>query len=528
MTTYVNDIFNRADAVGWSTTPLGALPWQGVSVAGTVGTFTIESNQAKAVVASGGDSVAFINDSQADGVIGITCTNTVTGGGALAFRYTDANNFWILWADPIGNAYKLMKRVAGAYTQVGATGPALTAVTQFSVVLAGSSIKAYVNGALLWNVTDSFNQAGTSHGIRQGPATTGYYDNFYHESAPATVLPSDTNILYSPYNWDVTSARAKTINPGAYFKARLSGGFSGITLTFDTVGLTAPYPWIKYRVDGGAWGRAQVAATVTLPVASETSWAAHCIEVVVQSTSEFVTRWSPQNAHVSLTGITGNGVTPTLPVTRAGLNVIVFGDSITEGYKSLLNTTTPDGSDATVAYAHGVARHLGAEVGVVGFGGQGWTLSGVGGVPDLPTAYTSLWGSGPARNFTTVAPDLVVINIGENDNTANIVAAATSMLNDLLTRLPATTLVAVMRPFSGREAANLQTAIANVASKRVKYVDTTGWFSSADSSDTQHPYGYVGDGIAAKLAVELRKILNGGGMYLNVAGVARAVANVRR
>lgn len=532
MTAYANDNFNKPDTVSWGSTPLGGFSWAAGLVNGTAGGFTIDTYRAKCVTPASSDVVASINTGQSDGAVGITVLNSNVCDGALLFRMSDTSNFWILWPDPIAGVHKLMKRVAGAYSQVGANGPSVTSGSVLSVTLSGSSIKAYVNGALIWTITDGHNSTATLHGVRQGGGQTGYYENFYHESGQVAVAPNDANIVYSPYNWDVNGTRAKTINAGAYLKARFSGGYAGLTLNFDVSGLTAPNPWIKYRVDGGAWTKAQVSASVNVAVPSENSWGIHTLEVVVQATSEFVTRWSPQNAHVSLTSISGTGLSPTLTTQKATLNALVFADSIGEGYKSLMGSSasspTPDGSDSTLAFPYRLADKLGAEVGVVAFGGTGWTVAGVGGVPALPTSYVSLWGSGPTRDFITVIPDIIIINLGENDNTADIVSTATNMINDLLTRIPATTLVAIMRPFSGREASNIQTVIANVNSNRVKYVDTTGWFSSTDASDGQHPYGYISETLAANLAVQIRKILNGGGMYLNVAGVARAVTNVRR
>jgi hypothetical protein len=51
----------------------------------------------------------------------------------------------------------------------------------------------------------------------------------------------------------------------------------------------------------------------------------------------------------------------------------------------------------------------------------------------------------------------------------------------------------------------------------------------SDASDGLHPYGYINTSdLAPRIAAESRRILNGGGIYLNVAGAAIAVANVRK
>lgn len=350
--------------------------------------------------------------------------------------------------------------------------------------------------------------------------------------AGATVIPNDTNIVYSPYNWDVTGARAATINPGAYFRATLNNA-TGITLNFDMTGVSAPVPRIKVRVDGGTWTVYDLAAEVALTMPTDNSWTVHTVEVVVVATSEFVNRWNPQNAIVNFTGMTctGSPVT-TRPGVKSPINMLILGDSITEGYKTLKNLTTPDGSDASVGWAYLQRNLLGVEVGVVGFGAQGWLVGGQGGVPALPAAYTSLWGSGPSRSFTTPAPDVIVINMGENDGTNDTTATVTSFLNALLTAAPSAK-IAVMRPFSGAQAAHLQAAIAACSSPgRVTYVDTSGWWTSGDSFDGQHPTGYVDQAtLGPKLANALRSAgvvggSGGSGRYINVGGVAKLVGTV--
>ena len=100
-------------------------------------------------------------------------------------------------------------------------------------------------------------------------------------------------------------------------------------------------------------------------------------------------RWTPQAAAVVLTGVTlANGAGVSAPATLPR-NVLIYGDSITEGYHTVATGDT-DGSDASLGWAYALRRLLGAEVGVVGFGGTGLLNAGQGGVP--PTASS---GTGP-------------------------------------------------------------------------------------------------------------------------------------
>jgi len=350
-------------------------------------------------------------------------------------------------------------------------------------------------------------------------------------SAGTTLIPAnDANIVYSPYTWDVTGTRAATINPGAYARFAVVGA-TGVTLNFDMASVSSPVPRIKVRIDDAPMQVFDLAATIALTMPSTNGWAnKHTVEITVAATSEFVNRWNPQNAIVKFTGATcaSTGVT-TRAITASTKNILIYGDSITEGYKSLNTNTTPDGSDAEVVWSYLQRRLLGVEVGVVGFGAQGWINGGQGGVPALPTSYNLLW-SGVSRSFTAPVPDLVVINMGTNDS-ADITTVYTTFLNTILA-LNSTTKIAAMLPFSGAHAAQIQAAIAACTTPpRVTYVDTTGWFNTADSSDGLHPYGFSSQtSLAPRLANALRPILTGTGTattpkrFVNVGGVAKAIA----
>jgi lysophospholipase L1-like esterase len=352
-------------------------------------------------------------------------------------------------------------------------------------------------------------------------------------AAPVTnFAPNDAQIVYSPANWDVSSVRAKTINPGAYFRCAVAGSATGIVLKFDMTGVSSPVPILKYRVDDGGWQRAPVAATVALAIPNTNAWSEHTIEVVVAATSEFVNRWNPQNAHVSFTGmaVTAPGDAALKTVTKAGRTIFVFGDSIVEAYKSLLDVTTPDGSDSTVGWAYQLGQLLGAEVGCIGFGGTRWIGSGQGGVPSLATSYANLWGSGPARSFSAPVPDVIVVSLGHNDGATDnsaIIPVIQAFLANLLAATPISTQVVVMRPFSGRQATPVQTAVQNMATNRVKYVDTTGWWSASEALDGVHPTGYVNTRtIAPKAAAAIRAATNQR-RYVNVGGTFVPKAGVR-
>jgi hypothetical protein len=331
-----------------------------------------------------------------------------------------------------------------------------------------------------------------------------------------SVAPNDTHIVYSPYNWNVTAASAVTINAGAYFSVLFSG--ASCTLNFDVSAMVTPQSQIWYKVDNGPYTQATLSTStlaVTIPAAStgNTDIPYHFLEVFVKSTTETGNRWNTgsNSTQVRFTGLTLAAGAAILATQKAPYNVIVYGDSITEGVRTLGESAAndTDRNDSGVCWSLQLAELLGAEVGVVGFGATALVANtGSGNVPTLPNSYNLLY-QGVSRTFSPV-PDLVVTNIGQNDGVTNTIATMTALLNSLLTACP-TSKIAVMRPFSGNQAANLQAAIAACNSPfRVTYVDTTGFFNTAYGSDSLnvHPAGPNNIGlIAPQVAGLLKPIL---------------------
>lgn len=147
-------------------------------------------------------------------------------------------------------------------------------------------------------------------------------------------------------------------------------------------------------------------------------------------------------------------------------------------------------------------------------------------MPKLSQSFNLLWGGGPARTFADPIPDLIIIALGHNDGGADqtgITPEAVAVLTAMLAATPITTQILVFRPLVARQAAPLQAAVAQVASGRVRYVDTTGWFAFAESSDSVHPYGFVNTRtIAPKAAEAVRGVIDRR-TYINKGGVALPV-----
>jgi hypothetical protein len=141
----------------------------------------------------------------------------------------------------------------------------------------------------------------------------------------------------------------------------------------------------------------------------------------------------------------------------------------------------------------------------VGFGYIGMTHNGSGNVPVTGESWNWIF-EGARRVFTPV-PDLIVTNLGTNDGTANIVPQMTGLLNNLLASCTGAR-IAVLRPFNGAQAANLQAAIAGCADPAaVTYVDTTGFYDPTYGGSL-HPAGPNDvDLVAPAVATALQPLL---------------------
>lgn len=325
----------------------------------------------------------------------------------------------------------------------------------------------------------------------------------------ATIFPNDPGILYSPGNWDVTSARAETANDGAYFRTLIGGSPSEVTLLFNVAGQTTTNIACAYRVDKGPWTRVQPAASVLVPLpAASNVWTRRLVEFAFVAHDTGL--WD-ESENVRFLGIatTPGNCTASLPMHRP-LNGLVFGDSISAGIFALHSSTStfPQDSDATLGYAFALADSLGAEVGVIAFGGTDVT-QGYKAIPATGSTYNVLWGGGPARNFSSL--DFIAVNLGTNGNAVAdsiYTPAYTDLLNKLLAA-NSTARIFAMEPFGGFHPTGIQAAIAACsAPSRVKYVDTTAWWTTADSGDGTHPWGYAAfASLAPRLAGVIRTTL---------------------
>jgi len=292
-----------------------------------------------------------------------------------------------------------------------------------------------------------------------------------------------------------------------------------LNFKFDVSHMVTPASEVYWRVDNGPATVSVVMDTVSVVFPTNNTHGDvpyHTVELFVKSTTERANRWSASgnSTRLILTGIETDGkLAAWIP---ADVNILIYGDSITEGVLTLGGSQAfdTDHNDASVVYSYALARLLGAEVGVIGFGYNALLHTGSGGVAPLGKAWNQLW-DGVPRNFTDPKPDLIVLNEGTNDGCdttapgcagTDITSAMTGVLRGLVDACPGVP-IAVLQPFNGGQIAHLRDAVAAVASSDVHYIDTTGFYNLTYGGSL-HPTGPNDVArIAPQIARKLRPML---------------------
>lgn len=348
-------------------------------------------------------------------------------------------------------------------------------------------------------------------------------------TAPSTDVEFDVDeaaLFWSPYTWlsegagalqsnnvRVGAAYAWSNQRGAYLKFRATVESSGaIRLRVNTAslnGLSANgCPTLAWSVNGGAQQTELLAYSASeYEVDLATGLAAGTYEVFVWFRSIFITQggdeWTgPANrVQISKVVLSENGTLSA--AARRTKDMVVFGDSITEGDLNMSGTRGVDSQDALNTYGYFLAGALDAEVGIVGDFGQRWSW-----LRDTWDFYSA----GNSRLFgglLSPAPDYVVINYGENGSTST--ADVTNTLAAIAAAAPNAEIF-VLVPFSGQDRAAIAAATLPDNATLIDLAPPellSGrlvW-----SYDGEHPDLLGHANVAGLLAKEIYDVIGGGG-----------------
>ena len=290
--------------------------------------------------------------------------------------------------------------------------------------------------------------------------------------------------------WDARGAphRLVAVNPGSSFQFRYKGGLCRLHVDRSANQDPMPQLWVNFD---GTW-TLHVLDRDTIELGSAVERGRHEVWVVLKSAREHQSRWRPPLvASLTLTAVTApDGRFLSAP--RRRRRIIEFvGDSITEGilvHPQAKGKTWPDLADSRLTYAFRAAEALDAEPRLIGFGAQGVTKAGNGGVPPAGLAYPFVYADAPAADDPA---DVVVINHGGNDSgVPNIEAGYRNLIRLVRRHSPNADIFCVV-PFPQVHARSISRAVAAVRAdgdEHVHHVDTRGWLDrKADTTEGVHP-----------------------------------------
>jgi lysophospholipase L1-like esterase len=308
--------------------------------------------------------------------------------------------------------------------------------------------------------------------------------------------------------WHLLPVAAITVNSGSHVTATFHG--TTIAARFDTTSNMDTLPNLTWQIDGGAWKEAEIAPSLIL--ATGLAAGSHDVRLMVRGLNETQSRWTPPLvASVTFLSfdVTGGAVDPSpRPIKR---KIEFLGDSITEGVlvhkgTEAVKDTAPWRADARLDYACQTSLALDAEWRQVGFGFQGLTHPGNGGVPVAQDAFGFIYANVARDSWQA---DAVVINQGTNDGGADS-QTFRPLYATFLQRIRAAypnAQIAALRPFNGAHADDIKNEVmvrTTGGDKKVFYVDTTGWIDPAtDCTDGLHPNEQGHQKVTARLSVEL-------------------------
>ncbi|WP_328326070.1 GDSL-type esterase/lipase family protein [Kribbella sp. NBC_00382] len=316
--------------------------------------------------------------------------------------------------------------------------------------------------------------------------------------AGEVVAPGDPRIVLEG-QWGHQPGLAITVNSGS----RISFTFNGtaVQALFDIGGLTtAPHLWVT--IDEGE----PTLYAVEHPVIELTTDAGvHKVEIVVKDVNEHANRWNPPfGCAVVFAGLVLDADTRLRLAGRpGGPRLEFYGDSITQGVRSLSAHPESEGADGSKSFAYLTARALGASAYQVGFGRQGVVRTGNGEVPAGIESFGWNFAGSPAERVEQ--PDVVVLNLGVNDETLS-----TAQYGEYLRRVRSaygSSKIVALSPFSGKHASEIEAAVKAADDPLLRYVGTDGWITEADCTDGVHPSVDGHAKIAARLTEELTKLL---------------------
>jgi lysophospholipase L1-like esterase len=339
-----------------------------------------------------------------------------------------------------------------------------------------SKIKMKKINCILLMVITSLSFSCSKNEVAPGAAKPNLSTTFNSDVAAGAI--GDPNIRYFG-RWDFTSSTTQYVSywGGAYFRVK----FTGTTVKVK-VGTNSNY---YAKIDNGAWtSYIGVTGTINLtptPLASGT----HTVSVAQGKDYNYVFNFQGL--------VLDAGATTSAPPVSSNL-IEYIGDSVTSGY------TDPqaDVSD----YAWVCAEDLGAEhtqiayPGIALVNGYGVNATKIGMDVQYFKEQSLAYPSSPNWDFTKYTPNIIVVNLGQNDSSVGVPDATfqsdyVSLLANVRAKFPNAQIFA-MSPLWGVESTTTSAAVSarvTAGDTKLHFVNTSGWLTqgTSDYGSGVHP-----------------------------------------
>ncbi len=239
-------------------------------------------------------------------------------------------------------------------------------------------------------------------------------------AAASTFLPIYSGPVYqSSEVWIQGGNSIEANTTGAYLKISFSG--RSLALVVDTSNNASELPKLGIRIDSGSVRDVQITergSFVTVPLVSPSdldSQAWHEARISLEGLGRD-NRWIPPSGSLKIDSLKvlgfalDDGAQMRGPLVK-NKRMVVYGDSITEGARMFGGDDHVIDKEWWPTWESQIAEDIGAEIGTVGYQGEGLEVSGGGGVPGLLYSFDQIR-SGVYRNFSR--PDYVFLAHGAN------------------------------------------------------------------------------------------------------------------
>lgn len=378
-----------------------------------------------------------------------------------------------------------------------------------------------VSGATSATLNDTGLTAGTRYVYRCLVTDSIPNTSYSTEKDVRTWTPvTEANVYFSPYNWFSdgsgtlqansilpSSTYAETVNAGAYLKFKVTVGTGGnVVLKLDTSaynfsGATASkMPRVfsaRDKADFTSTLLAYSATTVDLSLGSGLSAGTYEFLVVFAGVNTSLDanaeRWSTPNLNVKVNGIDIDYDASHPSQTLRTKRLIVYGDSLTDGVGALAAGDASTSADPTQSFGWLIAQAFDAEVGVISWGGQGYTrgINNEAASSTNPSIYNSTdanesWNkykSGASRLVSgafSPVPDYLWVISGHNDVTLTA-TPVTAVLDEMRTAAGSSCWIFACSNNVGTagNAAAISSGVAAVAdTAKTKYLAPTQLFTT--------------------------------------------------